>query len=86
MSYTDEELREIIKGKDIIFDANNRKEAYDNFIEFEMGFLDPECRHIVSFEEFCKELDKGYGQSLMIQIGRLIEINGKIYYDNDYVN
>lgn len=66
--------------------GNNRKEAYNDFIEFEKGFDDEDNPYLkMSFEDFCKELDKGYGQSDCLQITRLYEApDGKIYYDNEY--
>lgn len=65
--------------------GNNREEAYEEHIKFEMSFSNPAVRDIVSFEEFCEELDLGYGKSSHIQIARLYEdIDGKIYYDNEY--
>lgn len=65
--------------------GNNKTEAYDDFYEFEMGF-DEDCRTNLSYEEFCSELDKGYGNSDCIQIARLYEDkNGVIWYDNEYV-
>lgn len=65
--------------------GNNRLEAYGSHMNFEMGFDDPEVRTLMSFDEFCKELDKGYGNSNYIQIARLYEdADGKIWYDNDY--
>lgn len=66
--------------------GESREEAYDAHIEFEMGFDDPRMREIMSFNEFCKELDLGYGKSGYIQIARLYEDkDGKIWYDNEYV-
>lgn len=57
--------------------GNNRKQAYEDFIEDE--------DYDMIFEEFCKELDKGYGNSNCIQIARLYETkDGKIWYENDY--
>lgn len=64
--------------------GNNRKQAYEDFIEFEKGFGE-DCRYDMSFKEFCKELDKGYGNSNCIQIARLYETkDGKVWYENDY--
>lgn len=63
----------------------NRTEAYDDFFKFENGF-DEDARNNLTFEEFCAELDKGYGNSGCVQIARLYEDeNGVIWYDNDYV-
>ena len=66
--------------------ADNRKDAYISHIEFELGFDNPELRDLITFKEFCKELDLGYGNSAHIQIARLYEDeDGKIWYDNEYV-
>ena len=60
-------------------------EAYDDFYKFEMGF-DEDCRANLSYEEFCSELDKGYGKSDYTQVARLYEDeSGVIWYDNEYV-
>ena len=57
--------------------GNNRKQAYEDFIEDE--------DYNMTFEEFCEELDKGYGNSNCIQIARLYETkDGKVWYENDY--
>ena len=65
--------------------GNNRKEAYDDFVAFENGF-DEDYRTELTFEEFCEELDKGYGNANYTQIARLYEDeNGNVWYDNDYV-
>lgn len=65
--------------------GNNRREAYEGHIEFEMGFDNPEARDIVSFCTFCRELNKGYGGSDHVQIARLYEApDGKIWYDNEW--
>jgi hypothetical protein len=41
--------------------GNNRKEAYEDFIEFEKGFNDPDNEYLkMNFEDFCEILDKGY--------------------------
>lgn len=67
--------------------GNNRKEAYEDFIEFEKGFGDdPDNEYLqMDFEDFCEVLDKGYGESDYIQIARLYEApDGKIWYDTDY--
>lgn len=63
----------------------NRKEAYKDYCEFESGF-DDNCRTELSYEEFCKELNKGYGNSYCIQIARLYEdTKGVVWYDNEYI-
>ena len=64
--------------------GNNRKEAYDDFVDFESGF-EKEVRYNHTFEEFCEELDKGYGEADCTQIARLYETeDGTIWYDNDF--
>lgn len=66
--------------------GGNRKEAYEDFIEFEKGFNDADNIYLkMTFEEFCKELDKGYGNSDCLQIARLYENENGIWYDNEYV-
>ena len=66
--------------------ANNRLEAYGSHMNFEMGFDNPKVRVLLTFDEFCKELDKGYGNSEYLQIARLYEdADGRIWYDNEYV-
>lgn len=71
---------------DFILVGNNRKEAYEDFIEFEKGFNDPDNKYLdIDFEEFCEILDKGYGNTDYIQISRLYEApDGKIWYDTEY--
>ena len=65
--------------------GNNRKEAYEDYIDFEKGFKENSV--VISFEEFCKELDKGYGKSDYTQIARLYEDNnGCVWYDNEYIS
>lgn len=66
--------------------GNNRREAYESHIEFEKGFNDLDNPYLkMSFKKFCKEMDKGYGQSDWLQIARLYEApDGKVYYDNEY--
>ena len=66
--------------------GNNRKEAYESHIEFEKEFNNPDNPYLrMGFKKFCKEMDKGYGQSNWNQIARLYETpDGKIYYDNEY--
>ena len=65
--------------------GNNRQEAYEAHIAFEMGFSNPQVRDVVTFEEFCHELNLGYGNSDHTQIARLYEtLDGKVYYDNEY--
>ena len=66
--------------------GNNRREAYESHMEFERGFNDPNNEYLkMSFIQFCEEMDKGYGQSDWIQIGRLYEApDGRIWYDNEY--
>ena len=64
--------------------GKNRMEAYDDFVDFELGFDEDFCNNL-TFEEFCAELDKGYGNADCVQISRLYEDNeGKIWYDNEY--
>lgn len=65
--------------------GNNRLEAYAAHMDYEMGFDNPDVRELMSFDEFCKELEFGYGNSGYIQIARLYEDkSGKIWYDNEY--
>lgn len=65
--------------------GNNRKEAYADHMDFEMGFADHEARDLMTYKEFCKELDLGYGNSDHAQIARLYEApDGKIWYDNEW--
>lgn len=77
------------KGKEMdltnfVLIGTSWKEAYEDFCDFEEGF-DTDCRTELSFEEFCSELSKGYGNSEYTQIARLYEDeNGVIWYDNDY--
>ena len=66
--------------------GNSRLEAYGSHMDFEMGFDNPELRTLMTFDEFCKELDLGYGNSKYLQIARLYEdANGRIWYDQEYV-
>ena len=65
--------------------GNNRTEAYADYIDFEKGFNENSV--VISFEEFCSELDKGYGMSDYTQIARLYEDNnGCVWYDNEYIS
>lgn len=67
-----------------ICDKGDYKSAYNDFIKFEMGF-DEEFRNICSFDEFVKQIQKGYRQSDYTQISRLIETNQGIFYDNLFI-
>ena len=58
--------------------VGNRREAYKDYCEFESDF-DDNCRTELSYEEFCKELNKGYGNSDCIQIARLYELVFEYY-------
>ena len=65
--------------------GKNRMESYDDFVNFELGF-DEDTRNNLTYEQFCAEMDKGYGNSDCVQIARLYEDeNGTVWYDNDYV-
>ena len=65
--------------------GNNRLEAYGSHINYEMSFADPDVRILISFDEFCSELNLGYGCSKYLQIARLYEDKqGNIWYDNEY--
>ena len=64
--------------------GDNRKEAYQDYINFENGF-DEDTRTTLSYEQFCTELDKGYSNSEYVQVARLQEDeNGVVWYDCDY--
>lgn len=77
-------LEPVIMPKEFYKDGDNREEAYKNFVEFEEGFPKEDQLNL-SFEEFCAELDKGYGTSEMFQIARLYEkADGSIWYDTEY--
>ena len=66
--------------------GNNREEAYNDFVEFESGFSEL-LRNNLSYEEFCTELDKGYGNSDYVQVARLYEDeNGAVWYDTEYIH
>ena len=69
-----------------VLTGNNRREAYESHIEFEKGFNESDNPYLkINFRKFCKELDKGYGESDWLQIARLYEApDGKIWYDNEY--
>jgi hypothetical protein len=67
--------------------GENREQAYISHIDFELGFASPILRNIITFKEFCKELDLGYGKSDYVQIARLYEDEqGNIWYDNEYTH
>ena len=67
--------------------GKNREQAFIAHIEFELGFNNVELRCLMSFKDFCKELDLGYGNSNYIQIARLYEDEqGNIWYDNEYIH
>lgn len=82
--------REMPKGREMdltnfVLIGTSWKEAYEDFCNFENGF-DKDCRNEMTYEEFCAELAKGYGNSDCVQIARLYEDkNGVIWYDNEYV-
>lgn len=38
----------------------------------------------LTFEEFNAELDKGYGNSAILPIARLLVHGNSVYYDNEY--
>lgn len=76
---------EVLDMSTFILDGNTREEAYKSFLDFEKGFSE-DFRVELSFEEFCKELDLGYGNSEYVQVARLYEDeDGKIWYDNEFV-
>jgi len=85
-SYINEDsLHMVYNNNSFIEIGRSKRQAYEDFCEFEMGF-DEDCRVILSYEEFCSELNKGYGHSEYIQIARLHEDRqGVIWYDNEYV-
>ena len=68
-----------------IADAGDYKYAFYDFAQFEDGF-EKECKVNITYEEFVKELEKGYGKSVYIQIARLFELSNGIWYDNEYVS
>lgn len=82
-AYTEQELREMVIGNPSFIPQGNRAEAYQHHCDFEAGF-EKDFQDFVSFEEFCKELDKGYCGSDHIQIARLAEVDGIVYYDQEY--
>lgn len=82
-TFTTEELRELVKGHGFITEAKSREEAYQAHVAFENGF-EAGCRTDLTFEEFCTELDKGYCGSSCVQVARLCEVDGVIYYDNEF--
>lgn len=66
-----------------VLDAENRREAYENHMEFEKGQRDG--GDLMSYRAFCMELNKGYGVSEHSQIARLYEApDGKIWYDTEF--
>ena len=67
--------------------ADDRKGAYRSHIEYEKSFNDEDNPYLkMNYEEFCTELDKGYGNSSWLQIARLYEDeDGKVWYDNEYI-
>lgn len=79
-------ILEGLAENNIVYLCDNRKEAYEMHIEYESGFDYDDNPYLeMSYEEFCEELDKGYGKSDCIQIARLYEdSHGGIWYDNDY--
>ncbi len=65
--------------------GNNRQEAYIAHMDFELGFDSPDIMDLLTFQDFCQELDLGYDKSEHIQIARLYEDDkGKIWYNNEY--
>ena len=59
------------------------KKAYKDFCNFEKGF-DEDVRVTMSYDDFVKELEKGYGESGCVQIARLFENEYGIFYDNNF--
>jgi hypothetical protein len=66
-----------------VLEGTTKEEAYEEFKKFEEGF-EPECRVNYSYDGFCEELDKGYGNSGCVQIARLLKLKKSIWYDNEY--
>jgi len=78
------EFIEAIKKKDVVKISKDYKSAYESYVEFEKSFGENEF-DVLSYEDFMKELRKGYGKSGSVQIARLFELSDGIYYDNNYV-
>ena len=93
-SWTDEdfiklkEIYQIESKEDVVFlwesnqiirisDAKDYEYAYQDFLRDDNYVK-------IGFDEFVKELKKGYGNSNYLPIARLIELSNGIYYDNEY--
>ena len=71
-------ILEGLQNNNIVYVSSNRKETYELLIECEDDFN-------MNYEEFCRELDKGYGESDCAKIARFYEDSqGRIWCDNDY--
>ena len=66
-----------------ICDKGDYEAAYESFAKYEEGFSE-EFRHGCSFDDFVKEMKKGYCGSDITQISRLLETDLGIFYDNSF--
>ena len=70
--------RECFIGGDFVKIADNVEKAYRDFIIEEKEY------NFITYSEFVRELQKGYGESKYVPIARCVLFNGGVYYDNDY--
>lgn len=66
-----------------IADAFDYDYAYEEWFDFENGFSE-DTREKISKDKFIEEINKGYGKSEYVQIGRLICLSNGIWYDEEY--
>ena len=73
-------------GEDFFIFAPNRVEAYKKIKEVKVGLDDCNNPYInMSYDEFCKELEKDYGKSGYLMLSKMHEDKyGFIWYNRDY--
>lgn len=87
ITVTNQSINTLIHDKDLvkIAEQGDYKRAYEDFIDFESSYPE-DLSNKLSFEDFKKELLKGYGNSSCLQVARLIILSNGVWYDNNYVN
>lgn len=77
---SEKDINDFYNEKYFVKVADDYKQAYEDFVDFEKGFGGTD----LSYENFLTEFNKGYGKSDYVQIARLFELSDGIYYDNYY--
>ena len=66
-----------------IADCGDYEYAYEDFLLDHEDDPDQDGE-VISYEDFVRELKKGYGKSQHLEISRLFELSNGIWYDNEY--